>query len=207
VTANISAYITSLISFSAVELTETTEPVCLRVAARLVLAGKIAAVAQLKLSSICVQRFLQLLVFSSAFLIKNYRLMDSGFIAISCERGNAVYSPNVSRSVESQYQIKSFLPHIVAVFIWVTVGCPGSGFLTPAHKLCSRSKHWQSRDRHPQALKTTPLHTHTIPTSSFPFLRPSTRSRFQLIVIPSQNGSVRSLQQAPPCSWPWEDRI
>jgi hypothetical protein len=33
--------------------------------------------------------------------------------------------------------------------------------------LARRSKHWQPRDPRPQALKTTPLHTHTIPTSSF----------------------------------------
>jgi hypothetical protein len=72
----------------------------------------------------------------------------------------------------------------------LTVGwahAPGSGFLTPAHSLCS-----------PQALKTTPLahphHLHFI----FPIPASSTRSRFRLIVIPSQNGSVRSLQQAPP---------
>jgi hypothetical protein len=43
----------------------------------------------------------------------------------------------------------------------------GSGFLTPAHSLSCRSKHWQPRDPPPQPLKTTPLHTHTIPTSSF----------------------------------------
>jgi len=35
------------------------------------------------------------------------------------------------------------------------------------------------------------------PTSSF-YPASSTRSRFRLIVIPSQNGSVRSLQQAAP---------
>jgi hypothetical protein len=71
----------------------------------------------------------------------------------------------------------------------------GSGFLTPAHSL---SKHWQPRDLRPQALKTTPLahphHLHLI----VPIPASSTRSRFRLIVIPSQNGSVRSLQQPPP---------
>jgi hypothetical protein len=48
-------------------------------------------------------------------------------------------------------------------------------------------------------LKTTPLHTHTLPSPlhlSIP--ASSTGSRFRLIVILSQNGSVRSLQQAPP---------
>ena len=72
-----------------------------------------------------------------------------------------------------------------------------------------RSKHWQPRDPRPQALKTTPLHTHTIPTSSFPFLRllppevafdsPSSR----LTMDPSEVCS-----RSPPfCSWPWEGRI
>ena len=60
----------------------------------------------------------------------------------------------------------------------------------------ARPKHWQSRDPRAQALKSTPLHTHTIP--HFSILASTTRSHFRLIVIPSQNGYVRSLQQAHP---------
>src|SRR4051794_34152316 len=50
---------------------------------------------------------------------------------------------------------------------------------------------WQPRDPRPQALKTTST------ALIFSISASSTRSRFRLIAIPSQNGSVRSLQQGP----------
>jgi hypothetical protein len=75
---------------------------------------------------------------------------------------------------------------------------PGSGFLTPAHHSARRSKHWQ-----PSPVRSLRKRLHCTPTPSPPHLSipaSSTRSRFRLIVIPSQNGSVRSLQQARPPS-------
>jgi hypothetical protein len=46
---------------------------------------------------------------------------------------------------------------------------PGQRFSDagPLTLLAALVKHWQPRDPRPQALKTTSLHTHTIPTSSF----------------------------------------
>ena len=68
---------------------------------------------------------------------------------------------------------------------------PGSGFLTPAHlallAALSTGNHVIPVRR---PLKTTPLHTHTIPTSSFPFLR-----------LPPEAAFGSSLNPTYKCSW------